>query len=84
MHCNNSLGQSGAVRHAQTQMLSCAAQVKFVRVDIDTPDLANAVNDHSITGVPTFYLYKSGKRCESFVGARVEALKDLALKAASK
>ncbi|GIL45370.1 hypothetical protein Vafri_2623 [Volvox africanus] len=51
--------------------------VSFVKIDIDNPGVATTVNDHSITGVPTFVYYKGGRRVESFSGARAEFLEEL-------
>ncbi|KAG2445112.1 hypothetical protein HYH02_008979 [Chlamydomonas schloesseri] len=51
--------------------------VKFVKIDIDNGALGNTVNDHSITGVPTFVYYKGGRRVESFSGARPDMLESL-------
>jgi REP element-mobilizing transposase RayT len=58
-------------------------QVTFARVDIDDPWLVKTVTKHSITGVPTFFVYKGGKRTQSFVGARVDYLKEVVTKAAA-
>ncbi|GFR45522.1 hypothetical protein Agub_g6915 [Astrephomene gubernaculifera] len=51
--------------------------VSFVKIDIDNNDLAATVNDHSITGVPTFVFYKGDRRIESFSGARPDLLEEL-------
>ncbi|PNW83316.1 hypothetical protein CHLRE_05g248500v5 [Chlamydomonas reinhardtii] len=51
--------------------------VTFVKIDIDNTALGNTVNDHSITGVPTFVYYKGGRRVESFSGARADMLESL-------
>lgn len=52
-------------------------QAVFVKVDIDQPSVAQTVNDHSITGVPTFVYYKGGRKVEAFSGARPEMLEEL-------
>ncbi|EFJ51762.1 thioredoxin [Volvox carteri f. nagariensis] len=51
--------------------------VSFVKIDIDNPGVSATVNDHSITGVPTFVYYKGGRRVESFSGARPDLLEEL-------
>ncbi|KAG2430794.1 hypothetical protein HXX76_009770 [Chlamydomonas incerta] len=51
--------------------------VSFVKIDIDNGALGNTVQDHNITGVPTFVYYKGGRRVESFSGARPDMLESL-------
>ncbi|KXZ51427.1 hypothetical protein GPECTOR_12g389 [Gonium pectorale] len=51
--------------------------VSFVKIDIDNGALSTTVNDHGITGVPTFVYYKGGRRVESFSGARPDMLEEL-------
>ncbi|GLC38534.1 hypothetical protein PLESTB_001736700 [Pleodorina starrii] len=60
-----------------SQLSNKYSDVSFVKIDIDHPGLSNTVNDHSITGVPTFVYYKGGRRVESFSGARAELLEEL-------
>ncbi|KAF8057131.1 hypothetical protein HT031_006140 [Scenedesmus sp. PABB004] len=49
--------------------------VRFLKVDIDNDALATVVQDHGITGVPTFSLYKGARKVENFTGARLDLLK---------
>lgn len=58
-------------------------QVKFLKIDIDNPDMTAVVNDHGITGVPTFTMYKGPRKVENFTGARVDLLRSVLQKHAS-
>eukprot|EP00199_Chlamydomonas_sp_CCMP681_P003390 CAMPEP_0119105128 /NCGR_PEP_ID=MMETSP1180-20130426/3182_1 /TAXON_ID=3052 ORGANISM="Chlamydomonas cf sp, Strain CCMP681" /NCGR_SAMPLE_ID=MMETSP1180 /ASSEMBLY_ACC=CAM_ASM_000741 /LENGTH=177 /DNA_ID=CAMNT_0007090111 /DNA_START=37 /DNA_END=571 /DNA_ORIENTATION=- len=51
--------------------------VTFLKVDIDTPSLSKTVEEHTITGVPTFAIYSAGKMVERFSGAQIDLLKKL-------
>jgi thioredoxin 1 len=47
--------------------------VVFLKVDVD--ELSDVSQKEEITAMPTFYLYKRGKRIDSLVGASQEQLK---------
>lgn len=52
-------------------------EVKFLKVDIDSSDLQTTVNNHGISAVPTFMVYKGAERVESFTGARRDLLQQI-------
>ncbi|PNH07553.1 Thioredoxin [Tetrabaena socialis] len=65
---------------ASPSKLTATPRVSFVKIDIDNSSVAATVNDHNVTGVPTFVYYKGGRRVESFSGARADMLEELVKK----
>uniref|UniRef100_A0A7S3RAM9 Thioredoxin domain-containing protein n=1 Tax=Dunaliella tertiolecta TaxID=3047 RepID=A0A7S3RAM9_DUNTE len=51
--------------------------IKFMKLDIETPGLSKTVQGHGITAMPTFIIYKGATRVGQIVGANLDQLKKL-------
>ncbi|KAL6765567.1 thioredoxin-like protein [Haematococcus lacustris] len=58
--------------------------IKFLKLDIDTPELSGIVQQNGITGVPTFIFLEQGKEVERVNGANLQLLKSLITKYAGQ
>lgn len=76
-------GPCKAIAPIYQQLSQQYPQVKFMKIDIDNEAVGPVVQEHGITGVPTFTLYKGARKVENFTGARVDLLKSVLQKHSS-
>lgn len=65
------------------QLASDLPDVAFYKLDIDNPDLIEAITDANISSVPTFIGYKGGRYVGEFTGADRTKLATLLAKVSS-
>ncbi|WIA33850.1 hypothetical protein OEZ86_006954 [Tetradesmus obliquus] len=68
-------GPCKAIAPIYEQLAQQYPGVKFLKVDIDNEGLMEVVQEHGITGVPTFTMYKGPRKVENFTGARIDLLR---------
>lgn len=68
-------GPCKAIAPIYEQLSQQYKDVKFLKVDIDNDNVAQVVQEHGITGVPTFTMYKGPRKVENFTGARIDLLR---------
>eukprot|EP00882_Tetradesmus_deserticola_P003852 GHRQ01004076.1.p1 GENE.GHRQ01004076.1~~GHRQ01004076.1.p1 ORF type:complete len:158 (+),score=63.72 GHRQ01004076.1:182-655(+) len=68
-------GPCKAIAPLYEQLSKQYPDVKFLKVDIDNEGLMQVVQEHGITGVPTFTMYKGPRKVENFTGARIDLLR---------
>ncbi|GFH15817.1 thioredoxin [Haematococcus lacustris] len=70
--------------NSSVAILDFTAKIKFLKLDIDTPELSGIVQQNGITGVPTFIFLEQGKEVERVNGANLQLLKSLITKYAGQ
>ncbi|EIE20695.1 thioredoxin domain-containing protein, partial [Coccomyxa subellipsoidea C-169] len=69
-------GPCKVVTPVYAQLSTLYPQAKFLKVDIDEPELERTVINNGIASVPTFVFIKDGEEKVKFSGADVAKLKE--------
>eukprot|EP00914_Ancora_sagittata_P029882 GHVO01059328.1.p1 GENE.GHVO01059328.1~~GHVO01059328.1.p1 ORF type:complete len:116 (+),score=21.41 GHVO01059328.1:39-350(+) len=71
-------GPCKAIAPKLVEMAAELPSVVFLKVNVD--DLDDLAAKYEVSAMPTFMIFKDGKKVDTLVGANVNALKEMAMK----